>query len=237
MIYSPDDVDQIRDNFDFFDFGCKIGSSSYLCKEVLSGKKGLGIDINPEYVNAFARNGGDIMLGDITNLQLPNDIVDFCCISHVLEHLPSIDHVNRAIEEALRLSRNFVYIVGPYFDADIYLRDNNLKFFWSDWTWHPTPVKCEDIINSIKKSGIKCKTQLWGRILITESNSQDILPLSAPNNQHYYDPESHGPKNLISFDIPLFKEISAIIIKNQNFEMGTRIQRLKLHTLLKEFNL
>lgn len=236
MIYGPDDIDQIRDNFDFFDFGCKVGSSSHLCKEILSGKKGLGIDINPEYVNSLNNNGGDVMLGDITNLQLPNDIVDFCCISHVLEHLPSIDHVNKAIAEALRLSRNFVYVVGPYFDADEYLCDNNLKFFWSDWTWHPTHVKSEDIINSIKKANIKCKTQLWGRILITASDSQDILPLSAPNNQHFYDPERHGPKNLISFDIPLFKEISAIIIKNPTFEMGMRIQKLKLHTLLREFD-
>jgi len=132
--------DITKEQFDFVDFGCKTGGSFRFCQEVLGGKRGLGIDRNEAYVEEFCKSGGEAILADVTETGLPDNFARFVCVSHLLEHLPNWDMVEKATLEAIRISRDFVYIVGPYFDADDYLSSIGFKFFWSDWTWHPTHV-------------------------------------------------------------------------------------------------
>ena len=136
-MYRKSTADIELQEFDFIDFGCKKGSSFSFCEDVLGGKRGLGIDNNPVYVEEFCEAGGRAIVADAAQTGLPGDTVRFVCVSHLLEHLPSLDVVEKVVLEAIRIASDFVCVVGPYFDADAYLRSKDMKFYWSDWSWHP----------------------------------------------------------------------------------------------------
>ncbi len=80
--------------------------------------------------------GYDCAQGDATNLDFPPDSVRFAVMSHFLEHLPDLSMVKDAIKSAARVASDFLFIRGPYFDSDEYLRSFGLKFTWSDWHGH-----------------------------------------------------------------------------------------------------
>jgi hypothetical protein len=232
MIIRSCDYEFISNNIDYIDFGCKLGSSFELCEKILGGRKGLGLDINIDYVNQYRDSEFNAMLCDITDVDLPDGIVDFVCASHVLEHLPTEKDVFLAVKECIRLSKKFAYIVGPYFDADDFLRENGLKFFWSDWTWHPTHVTSNMLENSILNSGQICSFQVWGRLPIYNSDSNDILCLTEPSNQHHHDPKLHASKDFRVFEKVIFKEIAVLIIKDKSIDYNKLISDLKLSHLI-----
>lgn len=196
--------------YDFIDFGCKQGGSFGYCERVLGGKNGLGIDNNRKHVAAFIESGGNAVYGDITALDLPESCVRFVCISHVLEHLPSLDHVRMALLSAMRVARDFVYIVGPYFDRDEYLKSLGLKFYWSDWKWHPTHIETNKLAEILGSYGITDFTS-WGRRPIKDSMHPAIHPLESPPNQHDYDESVHPKKTLVEFEQDMFKEMVLVI--------------------------
>jgi len=228
MILTAEDHAFIARNMDYMDVGCKAGSSTHLCQQILGGRRGFGIDINQGHIAEYSMNGGFAMHADATCTGLPDKCVDFACLSHMLEHLPSLDKVEACITEAVRLSRRFVYIVGPFFDADSYLAALNLKFFWSDWVWHPTHVTSENIIRGIKKSKGWHSAELWGRIEIFNSNSNCILHLDEAKNQHHHDPTLHLPKPVHQFNKPLHQEISCIIAIDPDLDLPSLRKKLKL---------
>lgn len=201
----------------YYDFGCKKGSSSELCSQ-LGGVDGVGLDINPLHINDYANSGRKAILCDITNTSLPSDSADFVCISHVLEHLGSRVDVSRAIQEAIRISKSFVYIVGPWFESDDALKSVGVKFNWSDWKCHPTHVKFSDIINackdacgrfSVNKPELDCL--LFARIPILDTSYKAIHPLCSPKNQHNYDPAIHPQKPKVIQLEGVYREMVAII--------------------------
>lgn len=227
---SEDDLRQL-DGCDFIDFGCKSGGSFEMCETVLGGARGLGIDINPKHVEAIRQKGGHAILGDITSLQLPKNCVRFVSISHVLEHLPNWDAVRAAVQNACDVARDFVVIVGPYFDADIMLRDQGFKLFWSDWTWHPMHVTALRLCHMLQMVGQPCFT-CWGRYPIHSSAHTAVLPLDAPPNQNRYDPKRHSPKAEVQFDFPLFKEIVVVIVKRPLADLEEVLRRMQVSRIL-----
>ena len=65
------------------------------------------------------------------------DSVRFVTISHTLEHLRDLVEVRKTLGSAVKVATDFLFIRGPYFDADDLLQTQGLKFFWSDWSGHP----------------------------------------------------------------------------------------------------
>ena len=96
----------------------------------------MGVDIDPKKVAQMRDLGYDCVEGDVTNLTLPARSVRFVTMSHILEHLPNLEAVRRAVACAARVASDFLFIQGPFFDADGVLRRDGLKFYWSDWTYH-----------------------------------------------------------------------------------------------------
>jgi len=220
-------------DFDFVDFGCKKGGSFEFCKRVLGGGRGLGIDNNPSYVEEFCRNGEEAITADVTETGLPDNFARFVCVSHMLEHLPNWELVEKATIEAIRIARDFVYIVGPYFDADNYLETLGLKFFWSDWSWHPTHVDAKSLATVLRKHKIS-KFVSRGNIRIKDSDDPNLHPLDSQRNQHEYDADIHPPKRShIKFDQPIFKEMVFLIPKNESVALKPVIEALKLADPLK----
>jgi len=107
--------------FDFIDFGASTGGSIDFALRILGGERPLGIDIDPEKVARMQAEGFDCIEADVTALDLQENSVRFVVLSHFLEHLPTLDHVRRALQSASRVASEFLFIQGPFFDADEYL--------------------------------------------------------------------------------------------------------------------
>jgi len=209
-VYRKSTADIELQEFDFIDFGCKKGSSFSFCEDVLGGKRGLGIDNNPVYVEEFCEAGGRAIVADAAQTGLPSDAVRFVCVSHLLEHLPSLDVVEKVVLEAIRIASDFVCVVGPYFDADAYLRSKDMKFYWSDWSWHPTHVDAAFLAGILRAHGYT-DFECWGKIEITNSDYIAIHPTDSPSDQHGYDENLHPPKLSIQFDKPIYREMVFLI--------------------------
>lgn len=103
---------------DFLDFGCSSGSSIKFAKERFGAERGVGIDIDPVKVAKTRDLGFEAIEADASALKLPPKSVSFCIMSHFLEHLPGLRVAQKCISSACRVSRDFVYIKPPWFDAD-----------------------------------------------------------------------------------------------------------------------
>ena len=198
------------ENFDFCDFGCSKGSSIKFGVDVLGGRRGLGIDIDKRKVESSIKAGYEAIIGDFCNLNLPEKCVDFSLLSHVLEHLPTLNHATAAIRNAIKISDKFVFIQGPYFDADDYLKSLGLKFYWSDWTGHPLHFTTQHMIGILDQLEVK-NYEVYGRLKVGKSDVAEIHPFSSPKDQHGYELEKHGQKPIITFSEPIFKEVMGII--------------------------
>ena len=198
------------DEFDFCDFGCRNGGSIQYGIKHLKGKRGFGIDIDPKCVEVCQTNGYDAMVGDFCNINLPDKCVDFSLLFHVLEHLPTLNQAQAAIKNAIKISKKFVFIMGPYFDADDYLKSLGLKMYWSDWTGHPLHLTTDNLISILDELKVE-NYEIYKRSKLTTSSSEEFIPFNAPINSLQYDLIKHGEKPIVEFNQLLFREIMCII--------------------------
>jgi len=186
-------------NYDFLDFGASKGASIEFAKKKLFGKKGLGVDLDPKRVKIMQETGYDCMVGDITALNLPAKSVRFVKMSHILEHMPDLGGVKKAVESAKKVATDFLVITGPYFDQDTYLRSKGFKLDWSDYPEHTCHLTVKQMINILDE--LKIDTyELYLRHKITDSSSVRIHPLDSPPGSHNYDSKIHSPKKQINFE-------------------------------------
>jgi len=201
-------------NIEFFDFGCSSGGSLEFSKKAFGAQStGIGIDIDPSKI-LLARNAGHKAI-EYDILKLPTEkLVRFTIMSHFLEHVPDLNLVNRFIEKACVISRDFVFIRQPFFDADGYLMQKGLKLYWSHWHGHLNTMSSLDLYAALSKLRAKKhigEFSIHARGKIESSCDRRIHPLVSPIDQHEYDPEKHPPKKSIYFEIPIFSETVAFI--------------------------
>ena len=195
---------------DFLDFGASKGGSIDFAVARLGGRKGLGIDKDPAKIRRMRALGYDCLEADVLNLKLPENSVRFVMISHFLEHLTDTSQVRQAVLSAARAARDFIFIQGPYFDADDRLRDLGLKFYWSDWHGHPchlTTGRLRDVLSDLGLNNYV----LLGRTEVVDSLDPAIHPLDSPRDQHDYVEGVHPRKPYSVFEPPLFREMVCIV--------------------------
>jgi hypothetical protein len=185
--------------YDFLDFGASKGASIEFAKEHLFGKKGLGIDLDPDRVEAMNKAGYDCMVGDITDLKLPSNCVEFVKMAHILEHLPDIKGVEDAVACARKSATNFLVITGPFFDEDKYLASKGFKLYWSDYPVHTCHLKVSQLMKILQKLKLS-DYELYLRYPLSDSSDEHIQPLNSPSGLHKYDPAIHPPKKHVVFD-------------------------------------
>ena len=195
---------------DFLDFGASKGGSIDFAVAALGGRKGLGIDNDRSKIQRMRELGYDCLEEDILNLDLPENSVRFVMISHFLEHLHDIDGVRKAIASAARTARDFVFIQGPYFDADERLAAQGLKFYWSDWHGHRCHVTTSHLQGVLDDLALRNYIFL-ARTKVSDSMDPSMHPIDSPRDQHDYVEGIHPPKPLSVFDPPLFREIVCIV--------------------------
>ena len=201
--------------YDFLDFGASKGGCIDFAKARLGGTNGFGVDIDPRKVAQMRALGYACVEGDVTALELPDDSVRFVTMSHVLEHLPDLDAVARALESAARVASDFLFIQGPFFDADGLLAVDGLKFYWSDWSGHKCHLTTGDLGRTLKALALDDYVCM-GRLPVKDSGDSAIHPLDSPRNQHEYDAEAHSPKPDLAFvppryETPVYREIVCVV--------------------------
>jgi len=158
----------------------------------------------------MAKAGYDCAQGDATNLDLPSDSVRFVVMSHFLEHLPDLSMAKDAIKSVARVASDFLFIRGPYFDADEYLRSFGLKFCWSDWRGHPCHLTTSQLREILLDLGLEDYVMMgYGKV--TDSTDSKIHPLGSPVNQRAYNPDAHPNKPFVRFRQPLYKGIACYV--------------------------
>ena len=196
--------------FDFLDFGASNGGSIDFARQHLGGDRGLGIDIHRAKVSKMRERGYDCVQGDITRLALSDKSVRFVIISHLLEHLPNRYIVKKAIENAARVATDFLYIQGPFFDADGYLRELGMKYFYSDWAGHTCHLKTTELRQILRDLGLS--EGLYFGVSPTDSSADPFIhPFVSPQNQQKYDSAKHPAKEIVDFKRCVYKEMVAIL--------------------------
>ena len=214
--------------YDFADFGCSVGGSMALAAKIFDGGPAIGIDINPAKVEQTRAAGHHAVVADATRPKLFKGTVRFSMLSHFLEHLPDYKTVARAIRTAVTISDEFVFIRQPWFDSDGELFRHGLKFYWSDWHGHPMTMTSLQMYRCVRKhleSGTLARATILGHQPISGSDSDCVLPLSAPLDSKSYDAAVHGPKASVEFAVPAYKELVAVLIKRDANQLDTLLTR------------
>ena len=193
------------DGHDFLDFGASKGGCIDFALRRLGGRKGLGVDIDRKKVAQMRSLGYDCVEADVTDLRLRARSVRFVTMSHMLEHLPNLEAVQRAIGAAARVSSDFLFIQGPYFDADEALAARGLKFYWSDWRGHTCHLTTRHLRGVLAALRLR-HYLIMARVPVVDSTDPVIHPLSSPRNQHDYDPGVHPDKPFVAFSPPAFPD-------------------------------
>lgn len=196
--------------YDFLDFGASKGGAIDFAKLRLGGSRGLGVDNDPRKVAVMREKGYDCIEGDVSELAVRDNAVRFVTMSHFLEHLPDARTVERVVAVAARVAQDFLFIQGPWFDADGYLEERGLKFYWSDWHGHKCHVDTAVLRSALAKAGLDDYV-LMARVPVVDSTDSAIHPLAAERGQHDYDPNIHPPKPDVTFDIPVYREMVCLV--------------------------
>lgn len=194
-----DDVDWSQ--FDFIDMGAGSGGSLTAAQSNIGGR-GIGIEQNAEKVQRAQAAGVNVIEGDIFALP-PSTRVRYVVFDNVLEHLPDVDHVRRAVESAAKVARDFIYIRHPSFEDEAYLHGLGLTQYWTNWIGHPAHVSLSEFMRILARAGFAA----WvmhpvGRAV--DSSDPTILPLATDVDQFEYDYDKHGPKPHVTFEKPVY---------------------------------
>jgi methyltransferase family protein len=216
--------------YDFLDFGASTGESIQFAQKHLNGQRGVGIDIDPYKVQKARENGCECLIGDITNLDAPAQAVRFVVMSHILEHLPNEQTLAKVIAEAARVARDFLFVRGPNFDDDSYLKEHGLKWYWSDWTGHSFHLTTAMLQHHLEALQLRDRQVIHFRGVRT-ARDYALHPLDSPKDQHQYIDGVHPPKPHKILDRLVFREF-ACFIRLRPFPEWTQTVHTMLRTLL-----
>jgi len=197
--------------FDFLDFGGSKGASLRFGVKFFNGKRGLAIDNSAQKVQTMKEQGLECLQADVTQLDLPAGAVRFVIMSHFLEHLPDLAAVKETISSATRVATDFIYIQGPFFDEDEYLRELGFKFFYSDWTAHTCHLTTRQLSGILESQGLRDYEMRYTLPRLTDSADPQLHPLNSQHNQHQYDPTIHPAKQHLTFSRPIYPEFTCTV--------------------------
>lgn len=206
-------IDIDTNGYDFLDFGYGKGGAYNFSIKKLGGKHGISIDLKKSCCDLANKRNHKCVNVNILDCNFTKKSVKFVSIVHFLEHMKSMVDIKTVLNKAMCVANDFVFIEGPLFDFDDYLKTHGFKFFWSDWIGHPTHVKTTDIIEILKSLGFYSYS-LYYFDKVYSSLDKSIHPLNSKKDQFEYDYSKHPKKNLFNFSEVLYKYF--ILIGNIN---------------------
>jgi hypothetical protein len=209
-VVSPDEIRRalLGTAAEFLDLGAGDGNG-LRAMEMISGRRGLGLDLDAAKVAVARRRGRPVLHGDL--LDLPPELdVGFVTFDNVLEHLRSPDAVETALSIAIGVARDFVYINHPAFDDEDRLRELGFFRYWTDWQGHPCPLTLDDFTTLFEHLGVE-SWQIRPNRRILDSADAAVLPIGAGRDQHRYDRHRHGAKATVRFEVPIYESYDILV--------------------------
>jgi 2-polyprenyl-3-methyl-5-hydroxy-6-metoxy-1,4-benzoquinol methylase len=203
---------QIGPNSRFLDVGAKAGGSMLFAsdKHNVPVENGVGIDLRERFLQEARKKRLNVLKMNALELGFKDKAFEFAYMLDFLEHLKSQDEAARAISETQRVTKKFIFIENPNFEYTEYLRNLDLKFYWSDWTGHPFHITKESRDNILQGLHLK-EFQIKKALTIHDSFHKEIVPISAPRDTTKYDEQQLGPKKLFHFHPPLMSRLQCTI--------------------------
>ncbi|MBK7948214.1 MAG: methyltransferase domain-containing protein [Deltaproteobacteria bacterium] len=216
--------------YSFVDFGCGDGRSLELGRRLLGGARGLGLDSDLSRIEDVRRRGFDAIEVDAARLPRTRGSVEFCVLSHFLEHLTGFKDAERCLKQAIALSSRFVYVQQPWFDSDSFLLRRGLKLYWSDWSGHPNRMNSlafQTILWPLRQRGRIARYCIAGRDRIETSASPEVHPLTSPTNSQEWNDEVDGPKPHLVFDECVYRELVVVVAISDATAVEDVLSRVK----------
>lgn len=197
-----------KTKYDFLDLGCKKGGSIDWCQRKYGGK-GLGVDLNPEWVDEAVRSGFDAICRDVLKLRFKKNSFRYIAMLDFLEHLPNEKAVKKVLKKCKKWARESFFIHHPSFEDIEYLKKLGLKIDWTDGYNHTCPLTINDFKRIFKELEFK-HYKIERKKPINDSSDPHIIPLDAPYDTHLYN-EKLGPKKKIKFKKPIYGRIEIMV--------------------------
>lgn len=197
-----------KNKYDFLDLGCKVGGSIEW-NEVHNRGKGLGLDMDENFVNEARKRGYDVIHGDVLRTDFPAGSFRYISMMDFLEHMPNEEAVKQVLTKCKKWARDFFFIHHPSFEGVDYLKKFELKIDWTDGWGHTSPLKIKDFKRMFKELGLD-NYHIKQRKPITDSSDRHIIPLSAPTDTIYYS-KKLGPKKKMAFDKPVYSRVEIMV--------------------------
>ena len=214
--------------YDFVDFGSGRGGCLKFAKK-LGGKLGLGFERSKERVEDLRRSGFNCEVSDITKLELPRKSVKFVTISHVLEHLNNLDEVKYVVNLAKNTAKDFIFIEGPSFDFDDYLKTFGFKFFWFDSCGHRTRLTTTQLKCIFSECNLSKYDILAEIPFINNSISKDIYPLDLQFSYSNPPDITKVKKKIVNFNKGIFRSFIIFVwLKEVNTSLLTCRNKFRL---------
>lgn len=202
------------------DLGCGRGDTVASAPDRF-GVTGIGIEQREARVHEAQAMGRAVYRGDILDLD-PDDFpaARYVSIDNVLEHLPDLDAVRAALDVAIAIASDLVFIRHPSFDEIDHLADLGCKLYWTDWPdEHVMPLRLAELLDLVIQAGVS-RFEVRPVLRITDSDDLCVLPLDAPPDQTRLHPEApgvydrrlHGPKPSVPFDRPVWYAFDLFLV-------------------------
>lgn len=198
-------------NYDFLDLGCKKGGSIAWCHKKYGGK-GLGVDLNPEWIEEATKQGHDAICADVLKLKFRKNSFRYVAMMDFLEHLPDEKSAKKVLKNCKKWASEFFFIHHPSFEDVAYLKKLGLKIDWTDGYNHTNPLTIKDFERIFKELGIT-NYKITKSQRINSSADPHIIPLNAPYDTHLYS-QKLGPKKKFTFDKPVYGRVEIMVTLN-----------------------
>lgn len=196
-------------SYQFIDLGSSKGGSINFVRSNLGLLRGVGIDRNPNK-KFNPPSGCALVTGDVLTMDIPANSVKLVSMMDFLEHLPGLKDVKKCITIYSQVASDCIFIFGPYFDADEYLKSLGFKMFFSDWSGHTYHFTIKDFISICSELNLEHSVYLYKHLPTSEA--EEILPISASRNSHEYNAEKMSYKDTsIKFTKPVYRGFYGLI--------------------------
>lgn len=189
--------------YDFIDLGCSVGGSLKACASAFGVQKGVGIELDPKKVSHSRERGGDVIQADALKLDVSN-VVQFVSACDFLEHLPSLEAVEKVLKNARNAATDFLYISHPSFEGEHYLRSVGLTQYWHNWSGHKAHITISDYCALFANLGLHNYSIEYVE-RIGHSGHPSIIPSNLPRNQGPYEERRHGVRPEIGLHEPIWR--------------------------------
>lgn len=150
-------------------------------------------------------------------LEIPDGIAfDFVSMSHFIEHLQSRDEIIFVLNKAVTIARKAIWISGPYFEADAYIREYGVKFVWGDWQDHSSRYSVGTIMDWLGNQTFGIPSISLG-FVAKDSEADQIVSLYERPNIGSYSTQGKIPKPQVVFPLPAPQEFLVLISRDPEF--------------------